>query len=272
LEYALGQEFESLQAKGTANIASVYGSYPIIRSRNSNLNFLLAHDSKTFQDKIDLTSTVTNKRTEVWMTSLNGDHRDNFAGGGINSYALSWVAGNLNIETPSMQTLDAVTVQSNGTYNKFGFNAVRLQNLTDLTSIYVLVNGQIASKNLDVSEKMELGGMYAVRAYPEGEAYADQGYVLNLEARTLLYKLSENLSGKMQLVGFVDTGTVQANKFSWTPEQNSRTLSGAGVGLNWTGSNNFVVKTYYAHKLGDDAATSAPDKSGRFWLQGVKYF
>jgi hypothetical protein len=44
------------------------------------------------------------------------------------------------------------------------------------------------------------------------------------------------------------------------------------VGLNWTGGNNFVVKTYYAHKLGDDAATSAPDKSGRFWLQGVKYF
>lgn len=272
LAYALGQEFESLQAKGTADIASLYASYSLTRSRNNNLYVQLAYDSKTFQDKIDSTSTVTDKRAEVLMTSLNGDHRDNFAGGGMDSYSLSWIAGNINIQTPSLQTLDAATVQSNGAYNKLGFNAMRLQSVTDFTSLYVQINGQFASKNLDVSEKMELGGMYAVRAYPEGEAYADQGYVLNLETRTLLSKISEKLSGKMQLIGFVDTGTVQANKYVWTSEQNTRNLSGAGIGLNWTGTNNFLVKTYYARKLGDETATSAPDKSGRIWIQGVKYF
>jgi hemolysin activation/secretion protein len=171
-----------------------------------------------------------------------------------------------------MQSSDAATVQSNGAYNKLGFNGMRLQSITDFTSFYMQVNGQFSSKNLDVSEKMELGGMYAVRAFPEGEAYADQGYVLNIEIRTLLTKISEKLSGKMQLIGFVDTGTVQSNKYVWTPELNTRTLSGAGVGLNWMGTSNFVLKTYYAHKLGDEAATSAPDKSGRFWIQGVKYF
>ncbi len=272
LAYALGQEFESLQANGTANIASLYGSYPLIRSRNNNLYMQLAFDSKIFQDKIDLITTVTDKRIDVWTTSLNGDHRDNFAGGGLTSYSISWIAGNLNIQTPSLLTSDAVTVQSNGAYDKLGINAMRLQNVTDFTSLYVQIIGQVASKNLDVSEKMELGGMYAVRAYPEGESYADQGYVLNLETRTLLPKISEKMSGKMQLIGFVDTGTVKANKFIWTPEPKSRSLSGAGIGINWTGSNNFVVKAYYAHKLGDDAATSAPDKSGRIWIQGVKYF
>lgn len=272
LAYALGQEFESLQANGTADIASVYSSYPLIRSRNNNLYVQLAYDSRLFQDKINSTSTVTDKHAKVLTSSLNGDHRDNFAGGGVNSYSLSWIAGNLNIQTPSLQSLDAATVQSNGAYQKLGFNAMRLQSVTDFTSLYVQVNGQYSSKNLDVSEKMELGGMYAVRAYPEGEAYADQGYVLNLETRTLLSSFSEKLSSKMQLIGFVDTGTVQTNKYAWSPEQNGRTLSGAGMGFNWMGANNFVVKTYYARKLGDETAISAPDKSGRFWIQAVKYF
>ena len=56
LEYRLGKEFASLQAHGTAKIASIYGSYPLIRSRNTNLYALLDFDAKTFQDKVDLIS------------------------------------------------------------------------------------------------------------------------------------------------------------------------------------------------------------------------
>jgi hemolysin activation/secretion protein len=76
----------------------------------------------------------------------------------------------------------------------------------------------------------------------------------------------------LQLIAFVDTGTVTANKNPWAAGPNRRTLSGAGVGLNWSATNNFIVKAYYARKLGNEAATSAPDASGRFWIQGVKYF
>ena len=54
LQYRLGKEFASLQAHGTAQIVSVYGSYPLIRSRNTNLYGLLAFDAKTFQDKTDV--------------------------------------------------------------------------------------------------------------------------------------------------------------------------------------------------------------------------
>jgi hemolysin activation/secretion protein len=123
-----------------------------------------------------------------------------------------------------------------------------------------------------VSEKMELGGMYGVRAYPEGEAYADQGYVASLEARYQLPKFSESLPGQFQLIGFVDVGTVYSNRNPWSVSDNRRTLSGAGVGFNWSDTNNFMVRAYYAVKLGDEVALSAPDRSGRFWIQAVKYF
>ncbi len=139
-------------------------------------------------------------------------------------------------------------------------------------SLSAAINGQLASKNLDVSEKMELGGMNAVRAYPEGEAYADQGYVLSVEARLLLAPLSPAQRGQVQLLAFVDSGSVERDKQPWTSGANRRTLSGAGVGAVWSEANNFMVRAYYARKLGSELATSAPDRSGRFWIQAVKYF
>ena len=45
-----------------------------------------------------------------------------------------------------------------------------------------------------------------------------------------------------------------------------------GVGLTWADPNNFLLSAYYAHKLGHEVATSAPDKNGRVWLQAVKFF
>ena len=134
------------------------------------------------------------------------------------------------------------------------------------------VRGQLAFDNLDSSEKMELGGAYGVRAYPEGEAYADQGYVLNLEARVALPPLPAGVAGRLQLVGFVDHGNVSTSKDPWTSAPNHRSLSGVGVGLIWADTNNFVVKAYYARKVGSEPALSAPDSAGRFWLQAVKYF
>ena len=270
LEYELDHEFEGYN--GTAKIASIYGSYPLIRSRNNNLYAGLAYDDKTFEDKLE-SVTISDKKAHVLMASLYGDHRDNLGGGGFSAYSATVSAGNIDLQTPDVRSDDAKYAHRNGHFNKLGFSAMRLQSVTDSFSIYAAINGQIASKNLDSSEQMELGGMYGVRAYPEGEGYGDEGYVLNLEARLQLPKFSERMPGQMQLIGFADTGTVRINKNPWPGSgANRRTLSGAGVGLNWSEANNFAVRTYYAFKLGNEKAESAPDRSGRFWIQAVKYF
>jgi hemolysin activation/secretion protein len=206
------------------------------------------------------------------MFSLYGNHHDSFGGGGESAYSLIWTSGSINIQTPSAYSFDAATAKSNGPYNKIGYSATRLQNVTEHVSLNAAINGQFAFKNLDVSEKMELGGMYAVRAYPEGETYADEGYVLNLEVRLLLPKLSERQRSQMHLIGLFDTGTVTINRNPWTNGPNHRTLNGAGIGFTWQEYNNFSVKTYYAQKIGTEAATSGPDSPGQFWIQLVKYF
>ena len=272
LNYKLGREFAPLMARGTAEVASIFGSYPLIRTRNTNLNVGLNYDYKKFQDRVDLTASVTDKKAQVLTASLYGDHRDTLGGGGITAYALNVSAGNIDILTPVALAADAITARTNGGFNKVSYRASRLQNLGGPFSLYAGINGQVASKNLDVSEKMELGGMNAVRAYPEGEAYADEGYVVTLEARMKLPKLYEQMPGQMQLIGFVDTGSVTINKNPWFAGKNTRQLSAAGVGLTWADNNNFFVRAYYARKLGNEPAISAPDRSGRFWIQAVKYF
>lgn len=273
LNYQLGKDFKNLDAHGTAQIASIYGNYPLIRSRNNNLYAQLAYDEKFFHDKTGITALVADKRAHVLRASLYGDHRDGFFGGGLDAYSFTLSSGFINLQNPDIRALDATTARTNGYYNKFSFYANRLQSITDYFSLFASVNGQVASKNLDVSEKMELGGMYAVRAYPEGEAYADQGAVFTLEGRVTLPRFFEPLPGQMQLIGFFDTGIVNTYQHAWASAgSNSRTLSGAGVGFNWMDANNFALRAYYAHKLGNGRVLSAPDQSGQFWVQVVKYF
>lgn len=272
LHYVLGEEFASLRANGTAEVASIFGSYPLIRSRDNNLYIRLGYDAKTFQDRVDAIPSVTDKKAGVLTTSLYGNHRDSLGGGGATAYALSFSAGNLDIQTPAALAADAASARSNGGYGKLGFNLMRLQRVTDTVSLYGAVSGQLASKNLDSSEKMELGGMNGVRAYPQGEAPADQGYLVTLEARLLLPRFPQNLPGQVHLIGFVDHGSVTTNKNPWAAGSNQRTLGAAGVGLTWSETDNFMVRAYYARKIGSETATSAPDKSGRFWIQAIKYF
>jgi hemolysin activation/secretion protein len=272
LAYELGKQFESLGAHGSAQIASIYGSYPLIRSRDNNLFVQLGFDERMFRDKTDVPMTVANKRAHVLKAGLYGDSRDTLWGGGLNAYSFTLTSGFLDIETPQVRTFDALTARTQGYYNKFSLYAMRLQNVTDYLALFASINGQVASKNLDVSEKMELGGMYGVRAYPEGETYADQAAIFTAEARFLLPKFFDEIPGQMQLIGFVDVGTAGIYQNPWSSGSNSRTLSGAGIGFNWEEMNNFAVKMYYAHKLGNEKALSAPDQSGQFWVQLVKYF
>jgi hemolysin activation/secretion protein len=273
LEYELGREFESLKAHGTADIVSLYGRYPLVRSRNNSLYIQVGFDEKTFQDELDLTpQTVTDKKVKVAMTSLIGDHRDTFGGGGSSTYSLTWASGSLDLQSPAAAQIDAITARSNGHYDKLAFSVMRLQRVTETLSLYGALIGQLASGNLDISEKTGLGGASAVRAYPEGEAYVDQGYVVSLEARLALPTMFVGMPGHWQVIAFMDSGSGRASKDPWSTQRNRHTLSGGGLGLNWFDARSFALKASYAHTIGAAEATSAPDEDGRFWINAIKYF
>jgi hemolysin activation/secretion protein len=272
IRYDLGREFALLGAHGTADVATVYASYPLIRSRDANLYALADIDMKWFKDDIDLVSTRSDKRSRTATLGFSGDTHDELGGGGWNAFSAGWTFGDLDIRSPLDLAVDALTARSDGKFNKLQFSAARLQTISGPLSFYASVRGQYAFDNLDTSEKMELGGAYGVRAYPEGEAYGDEGYVATAEARLSVDAWEKALPGRLQLIGFVDTGKVTFAHDPWYAGSNDAVRSGYGAGLVWAGPSGFTARASYARKLGTAPATSAPDKSGRFWFQLVKLF
>lgn len=272
MQYDLGREFSALEAGGTADILSVFASYPLIRSRTANLYALASFDAKFLSDEIGLVSQVSDKEIRAVTFGLRGDSRDGFGGGGWNAGSLSWTSGDLDIEDPFERAADAMTARSHGGFNKLQYAVSRLQTVSGPLSVYGSLRGQVATSNLDASEKMELGGAYAVRAYPEGEAYGDEGYVATVEARLALDEWTRSLPGRFQLIGFVDAGEVDFAHDPWFPGPNHARRSGFGAGVVWSGPDDLFVRATYAHRLGAQAVTSGPDDSGRAWFQIVKLF
>jgi hemolysin activation/secretion protein len=272
LRYELGREFESLDADGSADIFSVFGSYPLVRSRGANFYALAGVDVKLLEDRIGLVSAESDKQVEVATLGFSGDSRDDLGGGGWNTFSGGVSVGNLDIQNPAERAADALTARSDGGFGKLQGSVARLQTLSGPLSLYASLRGQLAFDNLDSSEKLQLGGAYGVRAYPEGEAYGDQGYIGTIEARLMLAPWAAALPGQLQLIGFVDAGEVDYSEDPWFAGSNHASRSGFGAGLTWFGPHDLVLRGSYAHKLGDAETTSGPDKPGRAWFQISKLF
>jgi hemolysin activation/secretion protein len=269
LHYKLGKEFEVLEFSGDSKVAGIFAAYPIIRSRDTNLFAQIGYNSRQLTDK-GFGLTLADKRDDVFSVGLNGTSQDER---GFSTYDLSIATGNLSFKGGQSffgepaEEIDRTTAQTAGRYTKANLGFSRQQLLTDRLSFLFSINGQVANKNLDSSQKLYLGGASGVRAYAEGEASGDQGYILTGELRWNLPTPS------LQLAAFFDRGHVTVNKNPWTgSSDNSRTLSGAGIGLIANIHKDYSVRFDYARKISAETDTAAPDRGGRFWLLGTQYF
>lgn len=264
MDYELAKNFDELKAHGNARITSLFASQPLVRSRDFSLYAQLQFDDKRLKDDIDLFDSKSDKRSRVVIATLNGNSRDDLFGGGVNSFALAWSQGSLNIDGALNQAIDDLSAGTQGRFHKLNPSLVRLQRLTDRFSLYTQLQGQWADGNLDSSEKISLGGAYGVRAYPQGEASGDQGWLANLELR---YALTD----AWQLSTFADHGQVRLNKDTWSDGENHRSLSAAGVGASWA-VHGWQVNAVAAWKIGNDDPQSDVDRSPRLWAQVVRFF
>jgi len=264
MDYQLAKDFEDLDASGNARIASVYAQQALFRSRDFSLSAQLQFDDKRLRDDIDLYDYSSQKRSRVVTATLNGNLRDSFMGAGASAFSIAWSEGSLNIDNPQDRLLDDLTARTQGRFQKINPSLVRLQRLSDRFSLYGQLQGQWANGNLDSSEKMSLGGAYGVRAYPQGEASGDQGYLANLELRYAL-------TSQLQLFTFLDHGQVRLNKDTWADGENHRSLSATGLGSTWN-RDGWRLSAVAAWKVGNAEAQSDVERTPRVWAQISKGF
>jgi hemolysin activation/secretion protein len=231
--YQLGKEYTSFDATGMASIFSAQFSYSIYRSPRANLHFSATFQHKVLEEEFASLSQHQHKYSQALPIVLAYDYRDSLAGGGVTYGNLVWTPGVLHLDTAATAQ-DIISANKRGWFNKVNLDIARIQNLPENFVLYARVAAQWADSNLDASERLGLGGIDGVRAYPVGEGNGDVGVVAQVELR---YKV-----GDYTPYAFYDVGSADINYRPWDlPSHQSRDISGAGLGIrgnymNWFGN------------------------------------
>lgn len=269
VRYTLGDSLAALDAHGKAEVGSLWAKQPLLRSRNANVYGRLEYDRKNLRDRVDASLIRTDRHLDNGVLSLSGDWRDTFLSGGINTWSLGWTAGRVAFDDADAEANDAATARTRGRFSKWNLTFSRLQTLTASTALYLSFTGQEADGNLDSSEKMTVGGPYTVRAYEMGTVSGDTGYLGTAELR---HDIGDVAGGRLLGLLFVDSARVTVNRNTWAAGDNTASLSGAGIGLNWIGRNQWRVQACVAARIGSKPVLAGDASSSRAWIAVARVF
>jgi hemolysin activation/secretion protein len=146
---------------------------------------------------------------------------------------------------------------------KVRLNFTRVQKMPWSTRLIVAVQSQLTSNKLLPSEQLYMGGVNAVRGYPEGDYLADTGIVTRVDYLMPLRFLPQAwrfpgattpLGEHMHVLGFVDHGYGRL-RGPIRPERASRTLMSIGCGIQWHFKEDFSARIEWGWNIGNDPLT-----------------
>ncbi len=279
LTYRLGGEFAALSATGQSTTAGAFISHPLILNRNSVLFGTIGYDYRLFVDE-SASATTSDKSLRSCNASLSGSWYDTLLGGGFMSAVATLTVGAVDLSRmPDLLQRDLAGPGTNGQYEKVNLSLSRTQQLVARSLMLTLsCSGQLASGNLDSSEKFILGGPDGVRAYSTSEGAGDEGLLASAELRS-------DITPAIQLSGFFDYGLLRQYVKPWpgwttdAAQPNTYSLNGIGVGLRFRPLAACTIKTSLATRLAANpaAGTSGMDHDGtkrtpRFWIETAYTF
>ena len=249
LDYTLQKEFEDLDAEGDASELRVFGEYPIIRSRHTNLKFETSLIHLTLED--DNNSGLTSDRdVNGLLLSLSGDHDDDYWASGVTYYDLALTAGDVDIKGNSQyKSFDRQYSKTSGNFSKLNLYLARLQHIEGALSAFISFDGQFSSQNLDSSQKYFIGGPYSVAGYPIGELSGDDAALAYMDLRYDLFDLV--WGGDTQIGLFYSYGWAKLFQETWDNWQagnqklnNEITLQTVGVSVHQSWLDKYVAVSY----------------------------
>ena len=257
-------------AVGRAVTQGLEWVYPLLRADDRSATVTLTADAKKFQNTSAQGLLMSDYEAKVMAAQVSGFYRDLNPGGGTGTYSLQLSHGGINLDGSLSQQTDATTTQTEGVFNKIRLNGSWQQALTTQTSAFVSYTGQLSDKNLDSSEKMQLGGMNGVRAYPTGEGSGSDAQLIQLELR-------HQLESGISMAAFYDWGQVWLQhdpSYPGGPQHNLNTYKGFGASVGYTTESGVNFKATWARKQGSNPnpTQTGNDQDGtrdrnRYWLQ-----
>jgi len=241
-----------------------------VRRARGSLDAQVAFNYFDLDDQIDAVNTNNPRQLRSVTLSVTGNFDDDVFGGGVNAGSVAIGTGNLQFRNDTAEQIDRATARTRGDFDTVLYSALRLQRISDALHLYVALQGQYASKNLDSSQKFVLGGPNAVRAYAQGDGVGDEGLLGTAELR---YSLpSRGWLAHPQLFTFIDAGTIHINAQPYLPTTNQIDLYGAGVGFSadmWSG---LTLRGSIAWRIGSDSGVDETNSNTQSWITVVKAF
>ena len=227
-------EFDALDPDGRSVTRSAGISIPLLLDRNLQLDGFASYGRSDFRNRVSH-STVSNYHVNKATFGLIGSWIDNFAGGGVSNFALSYSRGKASGRELSAQFSDH--------FNVWRLSIDREQNLTQRMTLFGSVAAQKGSHGLDSSEEFFLGGPYGVRAYPLGEGSGPSGVLLNVELR-------RSFGDGWELAGFYDQGWIADRDVEG--ERSHYHLKGVGLRVSWDSPTGWGADLTASHRLGSN--------------------
>lgn len=263
--YSLTEEYEELDAQGSAKTFDVSLKYPFIRSRAENLYLNMNFTNKDLEDKVDSTDTIIKKDTQAVTIGLEYDNL--FKLNKFNSSSTVNVDvkyGNLSFDDSNDRATDEAGANTNGNYSKLNLELSNTIFFTNKLSLDTSLKMQYAlgDKNLDGSEDISIGGSTGVKLYPDGEVSAENGYVFNAEVK---YRLP-NLNKLSNTIGiFYDRGRAYMSDSSKVNFE-SKSLQDVGIGY-YASYDKVFGQVQVAWNANSKEVTTEPDRNSRALFQ-----
>ncbi len=251
----------SVGLKGIAETISLYGQRSLYHLSNSGLSFSYGYNYRRLTDENVQFDRKTKKHSHSVYVGLEGFER---RPGTVLNYQAKVTTGRLEPDSEDGRTQTSLA-QTQGRYTKGELSVTAVQRLGNRADVLLKASGQIASHNLDGSERMYLGGASGVRAYPQGEGSGDLGIMATVEPR-----FYTSVPGLIFSTYF-DIGYVQFRKDNQpsfpSSNETGMTLKGYGAAISYTKPNDWFARLDYARRIGGDPNLSEKAKAkGRLWF------
>ena len=242
-------QFAGLGATGSSSTLGWEATYPVIRSKSSNLYLGLNNDYRVFSNSNAPSGLLSEYSVIDYSFSIYVNTMDTALGGAANNFNVIVTSGDTNLAGSPNQSVVANSTNAQGAFTKARYFASRIQYLQEGISIYGAVVGQATGANLDPSEMFYLGGVNGVRAYPTNEGAGSEGEIVTIEFR-------KSLSQTLNLTLFYDYGFVRVapnRTYTQAGDLNSYDQKGGGLSIGAKPIASVDLKAIWAKRFGADA-------------------
>jgi hemolysin activation/secretion protein len=251
VDYRLGDEFAGL-GTGNADVATLYTTFPLVRAANARLDLGASIETRRSTDeKFD--NLLQDKQRGI-TGSLRAD--------GL--YSGQW-GDRRNASQASVVVSRGSTRQTLYDYSddtplsasrRFEFSKLQpsmswTQSIAPTVQVSLAVRGQWASRSLDSSQRLGLGGPSAVRAYDQNAAAVDEG-IIGTASVSIFFRALPGAS--MQV--FYDGARGKLRDDGAFPGASVHAMQGVGIGASYSGKH-VSAQVSYAMRVGQPMPNSA---------------